>query len=142
MTSQILRERKWFSQPIILTLAQWMAVVCVLSVFRHSRLQITCLYRFPVFIEPGAQFSCRFTDVIYTTILTLDILNVPTFLFIRDLILWSHQTLAEGVMGLVANVNTILFESSLKHLGNPTVVGEHNKFLFTGKGCLTSPQFT
>ena len=75
-------------------------VVCVLSVFGHSRLQITRLYRFPVFIEPGAQFSCRFTDLNCITILTLDIVNDPTFLSIRDLILWSHQALAEGAMCL------------------------------------------
>ena len=41
-------------------------------------------------------------------------------------------------MWLVANVNTMLFESSLKHFGDPTVVGEHNKFLFTAGGLLTA----
>ena len=56
-------------------------------------------------------------------ILTLDIVNDPTFLFIRDLILWSHQTLAEAAMWLVANVNTMLFKSFWKHLGNEMLCG-------------------
>ena len=41
----------------------------------------------------------------------------------------ASRILRESEGGVETNVNTSLFKDSLKNLGDPTVVREHNKFL-------------
>ena len=60
-----------------------------------------------VHFVPSAQFPCRFTIVLCIKILTFDIVSDPTFFLNRDLVFWSHQTLAK------------VLEDPLKNLGDP-----------------------
>ena len=43
--------------------------------------------------------------------------------------LWPRVSCVKAKVGFETNVNTSLFKDSLKNLGDPTVVREHNKFL-------------
>ena len=43
--------------------------------------------------------------------------------------LWPRVSCVKAKVGLETNENTSLFKDSLKNLGDPTVVREHNKFL-------------
>ena len=43
--------------------------------------------------------------------------------------LWPRVSCVKTKVGFETNVNTSLFKDSLKNLGDPTVVREHNKFL-------------